>query len=30
VFISQGTIDLLTFLGANANGAKMDSPAIKR
>ena len=30
VFVSQGTIDLITFLGVNANGAKMDSPAIKR
>ena len=30
IFISQGTIDLITFLGVNANGAKMDSPAIKR
>jgi sulfur-oxidizing protein SoxA len=30
IFISQSTIDLITFLGVNANGAKMDSPAIKR
>jgi L-cysteine S-thiosulfotransferase len=30
IFVSQGTIDLITFLGVNANGAKMDSPAIKR
>jgi sulfur-oxidizing protein SoxA len=30
IFISQGTIDLITFLGVNASGAKMDSPAIKR
>jgi sulfur-oxidizing protein SoxA len=30
VFISQGTIDLITFLGVKANGGKMDSPAIKR
>jgi len=30
IFASQGTIDLITFLGVNANGAKMDSPAIKR
>jgi len=29
-FISQGTIDLITFLGVKANGGKMDSPAIKR
>lgn len=30
IFISQGTIDLITFLGAKAAGGKMDSPAIKR
>lgn len=30
IFASQGTVDLITFLGVNANGAKMDSPAIKR
>jgi sulfur-oxidizing protein SoxA len=30
VFISTSTVDLITFLGVNANGAKMDSPAIKR
>jgi sulfur-oxidizing protein SoxA len=30
VFISQGTIDLITFLGVKAAGGKMDSPAIKR
>ena len=30
VFASQATVDLITFLGVNANGAKMDSPAIKR
>ena len=30
IFISQGTIDLITFLGVKANGGKMDSPAIKR
>jgi len=30
IFVSQSTIDLITFLGVNANGAKMDSPAIKR
>jgi sulfur-oxidizing protein SoxA len=29
-FISQGTIDLITFLGVKANGGRMDSPAIKR
>jgi sulfur-oxidizing protein SoxA len=30
IFISQGTIDLITFLGVKAAGGKMDSPAIKR
>ena len=30
VFVSQGTIDLITFLGVKANGGTMDSPAIKR
>ena len=30
VFASPATIDLITFLGVNANGAKMDSPSIKR
>jgi sulfur-oxidizing protein SoxA len=30
VFVSQGTIDLITFLGVKAAGGKMDSPAIKR
>lgn len=30
VFVSPATIDLITFLGVNANGAKMDSPSIKR
>jgi sulfur-oxidizing protein SoxA len=30
IFISQGTIDLITFLGVKAVGGKMDSPAIKR
>jgi L-cysteine S-thiosulfotransferase len=30
VFISPASIDLTTFLGVNANGAKMDAPAIKR
>ena len=29
-FISQSTVDLITFLGVKANGGKMDSPAIKR
>jgi sulfur-oxidizing protein SoxA len=29
-FVSQGTIDLITFLGAKAAGGKMDSPSIKR
>jgi sulfur-oxidizing protein SoxA len=30
IFASQGTIDLITFLGVKAAGGKMDSPAIKR
>jgi sulfur-oxidizing protein SoxA len=30
VYGSQASIDLITFLGVNANGGKMDSPAIKR
>lgn len=30
VFASPATVDLITFLGVKANGAKMDSPAIKR
>jgi sulfur-oxidizing protein SoxA len=30
IFISQGTIDLITFLGVKAAGGTMDSPAIKR
>jgi len=30
VFLSPTSIDLITFLGVNANGAKMDAPAIKR
>jgi sulfur-oxidizing protein SoxA len=30
IFASKSTVDLITFLGVNANGAKMDSPAIKR
>jgi sulfur-oxidizing protein SoxA len=30
VFGSPASVDLITFLGVNANGAKMDSPAIKR
>lgn len=30
IFTSPTSIDLITFLGVNASGAKMDSPAIKR
>ncbi len=30
VFASPATVDLITFLGVNAEGAKMDSPSIKR
>jgi L-cysteine S-thiosulfotransferase len=30
VFLSPTSIDLITFLGVHANGAKMDAPAIKR
>jgi len=30
IFVSQGTVDLITFLGVKAAGGKMDSPAIKR
>ena len=30
VFISPASIDVITFLGVNAKGGKMDSPAIKR
>jgi L-cysteine S-thiosulfotransferase len=30
VFISQGTVDLITYLGVKAAGGKMNSPAIKR
>jgi L-cysteine S-thiosulfotransferase len=30
VFLSPTSVDLITFLGVNANGAKMDAPAIKR
>jgi sulfur-oxidizing protein SoxA len=30
VFISQGMIDLITFLGVRANGGTMNAPAIKR
>jgi L-cysteine S-thiosulfotransferase len=30
VFVSQATIDLITYLGVRANGGKMDSPSIKR
>ncbi len=29
-YASQGTIDLITYLGVRAAGGKMDSPAIKR
>jgi sulfur-oxidizing protein SoxA len=29
-FTSQASIDLITYLGVNANGGKMDAPAIKR
>jgi sulfur-oxidizing protein SoxA len=30
VYISQATIDLITYLGVKAEGGKMDSPSIKR
>lgn len=30
IFTSQASVDLITYLGVNANGGKMDSPAIKR
>lgn len=30
IFTSPASIDLITFLGVNAKGGKMDSPAIKR
>ena len=30
VFVSQATIDLITYLGVKANGGTMDSPSIKR
>ena len=30
IYISTSTVDLITFLGVNAKGAKMDAPAIKR
>ena len=30
IFVSQGTIDLITYLGVRANGGTMHSPAIKR
>lgn len=30
VFVSQATIDLITFLGVRANGGTMESPSIKR
>lgn len=29
-YLSPASIDLITFLGANANGGKMDAPALKR
>jgi len=29
-YLSQASVDLITFLGVNANGGKMDAPAIKR
>lgn len=29
-YLSPASVDLITFLGVNANGAKMDAPAIKR
>lgn len=29
-YLSPASVDLITFLGVNANGGKMDSPAIKR
>jgi len=30
IYISQGTVDLITFLGVKAQGGTMNSPAIKR
>jgi sulfur-oxidizing protein SoxA len=30
IFVSQATIDLITFLGVRANGGTMESPSIKR
>jgi sulfur-oxidizing protein SoxA len=30
VFVSPASVDLITYLGVNANGGKMDSPSIKR
>jgi len=30
VFVSQATIDLITYLGVRANGGTMESPSIKR
>jgi sulfur-oxidizing protein SoxA len=30
VFVSQATIDLITYLGVKANGGTMESPSIKR
>jgi sulfur-oxidizing protein SoxA len=29
-FTSQASVDLITYLAVNANGGKMDAPAIKR
>jgi L-cysteine S-thiosulfotransferase len=29
-YLAPASVDLITFLGVNANGGKMDSPAIKR
>lgn len=30
IFVSPSSVDLITYLGVNANGGKMDSPSIKR
>jgi sulfur-oxidizing protein SoxA len=29
-YLSQTSIDLITYLGVNANGGKMAAPALKR
>ena len=29
-YLSQASVDLITFLGVNANGGTMAAPAIKR